>query len=76
MLDIKILILLKSFQENNIKIDNITVDSGKSKDMFLVTFWYNKKVVDYSYEMDFSHIEHFINGMNLMYSWSWQNNHK
>ena len=75
MYEIKRLILLKYFKENNINIDDITIDKSKNKDMYYVTFWKNKKVVSYSYKMNISDIEHYLNGISLVYSYEWENNH-
>ena len=75
MYEIKRLILLKYFKENNINIDDITIDKIKNVKMYYVTFWYNKKVVSYSYKMGINDIEHYLNGISLAYSYEWKNNH-
>lgn len=74
--NLKCMLLLKAFKENNIHIDNITIDESKNDlGAYFVTFWYNKKVVDYSYKMEWANIEHYLNGISLVYSYEWQNNH-
>ena len=73
MYKIKRLILLKYFKENNINIDDITIDKIKNTKMYYVTFWYNKKVVNYSYKMGINDIEHYLIGISLVYSYEWNN---
>lgn len=75
-LDLKCDLLVKSFKEHNINIDKITIDESKNDlGLYYVTFWYNKKVVDYSYKMDRASIEHYLNGISKVYSYEWENNH-
>lgn len=74
--DLKCSLLLKAFKEHKVNIDNITIDESKNDlGAYFVTFWYNKKVVDYSYKMEKANIEHYLNGISLVYSYEWENNH-
>ena len=69
-------LLIKSFKKHGVHIDNITIDESKNDlGLYYVNFWYNKKVVDYSYKMELANIEHYLKGISLVYSYEWENNH-
>ena len=75
-LNLKCELLVKSFKENNIHIDKITIDESKNdRGLFYVSFWYNNKLVDYSYKMERQSIEHYLNGISKVYTYEWKNNH-
>lgn len=73
-MELEVLLLLKQFKENNVYIDNITIDKSKNDNYYYVTFWNNKKVVNYSYKMNYGDIYHYLKGISFAYSYSLKNN--
>jgi len=77
-IQLRIDLLLKSFEKYKVKIDKITISPEirttyiDESSRFFINFWYQKKLVEYSPKMTLEQINFYLKGLGCAYTYSWK----